>query len=223
MQYSTKAKILIISVIAFTILVMSLGFAFFSGTLNIKPSADISPDATTFNVGLSTSSSEIIQGSVIPSVIYSEDYFNNKMVSASTATISTRGEISTIENLGVTFTEPGQSVTYTFYAYNAGKYVAYLNSVAFNNVEDESSFKVCEPVSGTTSEDTIDACNSITVSVTIGSDTYTSQNMNINNHSLGIGASDTIVVTISYSGENDLDGDVYVKYGSITLTYSSAD
>ena len=223
MGYKKKTKIAIIAIIISAASLISVGFAMFSQALTIKAIADINPLANTFNVALSKSDSAIVQGNVTPITSYTEDYFNNKMVEGSTAIIATRGEVSTISNLGATFTELGQSVTYTFYAYNAGEYAAYLNSVVFNNVEDENSFKVCEAISGTTEAQATAGCNNISVSISIGGTVYNSSNENVNNHLLAIGNSDTIIITISYSGSSEADGDFYVRYGDIALTYSSVD
>ena len=57
---------------------------------------------------------------------------------------------------------------------------------------------------------------------------YNSKKIDINNHILGVGDSEQVVVTISYDeeleGENArADGDFDVTFGDIVLTYLSTD
>ena len=223
MEYFKSSKFYIIVSLVIGTLLLSVGFSAFSETLTIVPTVEVSPDANTFNVGLSTSNSSIVDGSVSPTITYTSDYYNDKMVEATPATIDNTGEFSTISGLSVTFTEVGQSVTYTFYAYNSGKYPAYLKSVKFNNVEGKSSYKVCEAISGTTSADAEAACANISVNVSIAGTNYSSTNESISGHTLLEELSDTIIVTISYSGDSNSDGDFYVEYGDISILYSSVE
>ena len=60
----------------------------------------------------------------------------------------------------------GDYVEYVFYARNEGEYTAYLNNI--NYLGD----KTCIASSGTTESLVQSACNSINVTVTIGSTTY---------------------------------------------------
>ena len=208
-----------VAVIALCVAVVgvTLGFAAFSNSLTIKPSADVTPDESTFNVDFSSSGSSPVAGSVTPDK-------NPTSITASNATINNDGD-PTISNLSATFTAPGQSATYTFYAYNAGEYIAYLKSINFENAASGASFKVCTPGGGTTASLVTAACEDITVSVKVGSETETtSSQASITGHTLAKGAYEEIVVKIDYAAGGDrADGPFDVDFGNIALTYSSVD
>ena len=209
----------IVAVIALCVAVVgvTLGFAAFSNSLNIKPSADVAPDASTFNVDFSSSNSSLSTDPVTPTK-------SPISLVATNATISNEGD-PTISGLSATFTAPGQSVTYTFYANNIGEYNAYLNSITFANASSGDSFKVCTPGGGTTASLVTAACEDITVSVKVGSGTETtSSQASITGHTLAKGAYEEIVVKIDYAAGGDrADGPFDVDFGNIALTYSSVD
>ena len=208
-----------IAVVALCVAIVgiTLGFAAFSNVLNIQPSANVAPDASTFNVDFSSSDSALETNPVVPVKAPEE-------LVASSASINNVGD-PTISNLSVSFTEPGQSATYTFYTYNAGEYDAYLKSITFANAASGDSFKVC------TSEGSADAglvaaaCEDISVSVKVGSlEEATSSQASITGHSLAKGAYEEVVVKIEYAADGAVaDGNFDVDFGDITLTYSSVD
>ena len=131
---------------------VSLGYAAFTSTLTITPAAEVRPDGSKFNVDFSSSSSSV-QTSDVAAVL------NPNNVTGFTATDAQFNNASdpTATNLKATFTEPGQTATYTFYAYNAGEFVAYLNSIVF------SGNKTCTPGNGTTASMVTAACDDITL------------------------------------------------------------
>ena len=145
----------------------------------------------------------------------------NKTVTGFTATDATIDNSSDplISNLKATFTEPGQSATYSFYSYNAGEYVAYLESIVF------SGTKTCTAKEGTTQTLVDSACNGISLSVKVGSETATKTSVtSVTGHTLGVGAAEEVVVTISYDDGSALaDGDFDVTLPDIVLTYDSVD
>ena len=208
---NSKVKILIILVI--TVLGLSIGFAAFSSTLTISSTADIVPETGSFNVGLSKISGGLLAGNISPTI-------NSNNSTANDINISNDNSSLLISGASVVFRNSG-TVTYTFYAYNAGQYVAYLNSVVFNNVTGTNSFKRCEAISGTTQQQLTTACNSLSYQITIGSSTYTSTNANISNHELGIGDSETIVITIT-NNANEITNFSF-EFGTIDITYGSID
>ena len=65
---------------------------------------------------------------------------SNSGDSAGTAEVVSKEE-STIANLQVRFTRPGQEVTYTFYSNNKSKYDAYLDTITYANVNGGNFFK----------------------------------------------------------------------------------
>lgn len=198
------AKYIIVFALLISVAALSLGFAAFSSTLTIESEADVVGDPTKFNVSLSKSNSSVSTGSVTPTV---------SGATGSAATLSA----NKIEGLKATFTDKGQSVKYSFYAYNAGQFIGYLNSVSIGT-------KTCTPVSGTTASYVASACNGISISVKVGSNTYNSTNNSISSHSLAIGSAEAVEVTISYASNAALaDGDFTVAFGDIVLTYGSAD
>lgn len=197
---------------------MSIGFSAFSSELNISSSAIVSPNASDFRVVFSSSGTS---------------YLTNKISGVGTgnatggyASIDNSGDTPIISDLTASFTGPGESVTYEFYAYNIGAYVAYLREVKFNNVSGESSNKICSAIdsSSVTSSLLESACNDINISVNIDSTEFSGTDNNISGYRLGKNIYEKVVVTINYSDNgNAADGDFKVQFGDIGLTYSTVD
>ena len=202
-----KQQYITLSIIAVAVLTLSIGFAAYSSILNIKPSVTVNPDSSNFSVifssnGTDTATTQTVNPS---SSTYGES-----------ATI-TNGASPTISNLKAKFTSPGQSVSYTFYAKNTGSYLAYLNYITYLGE------KVCTPKTGTDATLVANACEGISVSVKVGNDeAVTASTSLITNHTLGIGNSEQVVVTINYAqNAARADGDFDVTFGDISLTYST--
>lgn len=209
---------------------LSLGFAAFSNTLIIRSQATVNP-TNEFKVYFSkTAAPNYSVDPVVPEIP------NGSAATATNATIdNTTGANPTISNLHATFTQPGQSVTYRFYAYNKGQYTGYLRSIAFENVTGESTTRICTPGKDANNVDTTAsmvtaACSGITVSVQVGSEaakvnptsatTYDTYSL----HSLAKDASEEVVVVITYAANSALaDGPFTVAFGDIKLGYSSVD
>ncbi len=209
----------IVSVIALVIGVIgvSLAYAAFSSTLTINSSAEVTPDSSNFNVDFSTSNSGVVATAITPTLSPATD--------GPTATNGTIDNTSdpTITGLKATFTEPGQSVTYDFYTYNAGLYPAFLNSIVFNGTKSCAATGTGDAQA--TASQVAAACNGITLSVQVGSETATTTSVaSISGHTLGINAGEAVQVVISYeAGSAIADGDFEVTLPSIVLTYNSAD
>ena len=215
MERDRGTKIIAIVALCVAIVGLSVGFAAFSSNLTINSSAKVTPNASDFDVNFSTSNASELDGTV-----------------SGVGTNSATGEDATIDNsdaptitgLKANFTEPGQTVTYSFHAHNAGKYVAYLNNVTYSNVSGKTATKVCTAGSGTDATMVEAACNGISVSVKVGNDTYTGSMDRITNHLLDLDAYEEVVVTIEYtSTASRADGDFEVAFGDIRLTYDSVD
>ena len=209
----------IVAVVALCVAVtgLTLGFAAFSNSLTISSSANVTPDASTFNVDFSSVSGSVETEDIVP-------------VKSPESIVATNGSIDntsnpTISNLSATFTKPGDKVTYTFYAHNAGEYVAYLNSISFNNASGSATSKKCTAGGGTTDALVQVACDDITLSVKVGRESETTGSLSsISGHSLAKNASEEIIVEIEYNAGGDrADGDFTVEFGDITLVYSSVD
>ena len=239
MEKNRSTKIVAIAALFVAVIGLSIGFAAFSSTLTISQSAEVTPLATTWDVRLSSSATDFgtntVPGqsggsdlSVIPETVTDA----NNALTANAATITTTNTTSdTISGLKAHFTEPGQTVTYTFYVVNGGKYDAYLKSVTFNSVSgsNPASTKVCTPGAGTDAASVTAACDDITYSISINGVPYDTTNGSINSGSaIGLwdGTSNklshTVVVTITYAANGDrADGPFTIAFGDIVLGYNA--
>ena len=136
-----------------------------------------------------------------------------------------KNETSTIANLQVRFTKPGQEVTYTFYSHNKSKYEAYLDTITYANVQGGNFFKQCRAIDPKNTNRYLvsSACESISMIVKAGSNVITDGSITgIKDHKLPIGGSEKVIITIKYDKNGTLvDGDFVVEFGSVTLTYLS--
>lgn len=217
MEKDRSSKVIAIAALLVAVIGLSVGFASFSSTLTISSSAHVTPNSDTFKVVFSsngtTLTSETVNGDVTGSG-----------ASATAATINNSAANPTITGLAATFTEPGQKVVYTFYAHNSGEYDAFLKSVTYANVTDESTSRVCTAGVGTTEALVTSACDDISVKVNVGTTNTTASTADITGHSLLKGAFEEITVTIEYAADGDrADGDFSVAFGDISLVYSSVD
>lgn len=208
MEKGRGSKVIAIVALCVAVAGLSLGFAAFSSNLVIKSSATVTPDAANFSVVWDDTS---INDSVVGTAVAGNP----------TVTVSTVGDdenASTIEGLTATLKAPGDSVTYTFNAKNAGKYIAYLTDVNFIAPE-----KTCTAV-GTTTQALVDvACNDISLTLTVGGETITSATDAYTN-TIAIGGSTPVTVTIAYAaveGQGLADGDFTVAFGDIQFLYES--
>ena len=211
---------------------LSIGFAAFSNTLNISSSASVNPDASTFDVVFSSSSSGVATNSIVPTL----------NAAAQAANINTTNAIidgRTLSNLSAEFTESGQSITYSgnLYVYNAGQLQAQLTGIVFNEAEENyGSYKKCTaatkdsnnediPLGEQATQSLVDAaCAGIDISVTIGNSenvTPASPDKTLGYQLIGAGLSLPVSITISYNGAY-VDGPMDVKIGSIQITATSA-
>ena len=263
MEKKRGNQVMAIAALFIAVIGLSLGFAAFSNTLTIKSSATVTPDATLFDVNLSSAAASTIDGNLAGRISptptagsYNQTYFT-----ASSATITNETSASAsgstnarIEGLKANFTEPGQTVTYLLYARNDGNYVGYLNGVTFSSktaANNETGAKVCYSKSDVDNEVTNEvteslltaACNAITITVRVGGTVSDAATHTINGgtlftetkadkivdyttgHSLAIGASEPILVTIAYAAgdANRVDAPMEVEFGDIILTYGSVD
>lgn len=215
MERGRMLQIITIIVLTICVIGLSIGFAAFSNVLNIKPNATVSPSSNSFNVDFSSKEDEVVISEITPIV-------SPTNLTASKAVIDNTGA-PTISNLNATFTKPGQSVTYEFYAYNDGELDAFLKSIIYSNVTGESSNKVCTAAVGTTDSLVQSACTGISVKVGNESSTIGSV-ASISNHSLVKKTGEKIIVIIEFAENAQVtDGDFSVSFGDIALNYSSVD
>lgn len=215
MEKDRGTKIIAIVALCVAVIGLSVGFAAFSNTLTISSSASVSPTATDFDVNFSSVDNAETDG-IVTGVA-------NGGATANEATID-NATSPTITGLKANFTAPGQSVTYSFFTHNAGKYIAYLNNVTYANVDGETSNKVCTAGDKTDATMVASACDDISVVVKVGSDSFNGSRGSITSHSLAIDRYESVEVTIEYASDGDrADGDFTVAFGDITLTYDSVD
>ena len=118
---------------------LTIGYSTFYSNLIISPFAIVKPNFSTFSVVFSNSSDTTDTSPVVPTMSGAQ---------ATNAKINNTGN-PTISRMNVVFSEPGQSVTYTFYVRNVGEYTAFLNNVIFDNSSAGDNFKVCSSIEGT--------------------------------------------------------------------------
>ena len=211
MKNNKNNKTIIIVSLIVAVALVSIGFAAFSSKLNITSTATVKPNSSSFNVLLSSSNTSQISGSVSATTILG--------ATADNATINA----TTISGLKAKFTEPGQSVTYTFYAHNAGEYTAYLRNIIFGNATGANTSKSCTADQDTTESLVTQACDGISLSVQLGT-AITNITTALSNHPLLKDEYEPIIVTIAYSSTaSRADGDFSVTFGDISLEYSSVD
>ncbi len=217
MEKNRKIQIIAIVALVIGIVGLSIGFAAFSSVLNIQTSANVKPDSSTLNVDFSTAEDKMEIAEIIPTAT------PNSLVTTN-GVIDNSGD-PTISKLSATFTEPGQSVVYKFYAYNAGELNAYLKSIVFSNVTDQNTTKICTAGQGTTDALVQKACDKISVKIKVGNELETTTGKaSITGHALSKGNGELVTVTLEYeAGADRADGDFTVAFGNITLNYSSVD
>lgn len=231
MERDRSSKIIAIIAVFVAIVGLSLGFAAFTRTLVIQSSAAIEPSDTTFSVKLSSKSTEV-------------DTTNTEIAVDKSATATdTKGSIvinntgnPSISGLGATFTKPGEHVTYTFYAVNDGEYDAFLKSIEIANAASGTHGVECTAKDSADPTMVASACKGIKMTVTVATDktataTFdsTSSNTGITLTSIPKAVADsknshTVVVKLEYLADSALaDGSFDVKFGTVSLKYSSQD
>lgn len=216
MKKSRQVKIISIVSLVIAIFALTLGFAAFSNTLNISSSATVKPSKSDFKVELSPTTLPTDTSSSVVGVTTG--------ATAANATISS--DRKSITGLTANFTEPGQSVIYTFYAHNKGEYDAYLEEITYVNLEGDSELiKYCtiDKNDNTTSSLVSSACNDIKLTVNVG-DVSTSASKTVFGHKLAKNSYETVRVIIEYASNGTrADGPFSVAFGDISLQYSTVD
>ena len=212
MERERGSKVLAIVALCVGVVGLSLGFAAFSSNLVIKSSATVEASAGEFSVVWDGTS---ITSSVVGTAVAGSPSVSTTQITQGDDTV----DASTIGNLSAGLKAPGDSVTYTFNAKNAGKYIAYLTDVNFLTPE-----KTCTAVTGT-DQDLVDAaCENISLTLKVGTETITSATSSYTNQ-IAIGGTTPVEVTIAYAaveGQTLADGDFNVSFGDIQFVYSSA-
>ena len=221
MERNRQIKVLSIIALVLAIVGMSLGFAAFSSTLTISSSASVTPNSNDFAVYLYPYVTSLSASAPAISV-------NGVATGGATGTNLEfmEGGISGISGLYANFTAPGQTVSYSFYAGNAGEYDAYLRGITFTALSN-GSYKDCS-VSTTDSTKATDslvqaACEGIDIKINVGGVDY-ELGSSISNHKLSKKTFEPIKITIEYASESAyVDGPFNVEFSDIKLNYSTVD
>lgn len=217
-----NVKIIAIAALLVAVIGVSVGFAAFTRTLTIEAGANVIP-TDDFNVVFSKSNSSVTtEGGVDASSKTPANLTTSTAVIANDATGGPK-----ISNLHATFTQPGQSATYTFYAYNNSSYGAYLTNFIFTPAATKCTASTGSSVTASLMNS---ACANITIKVTVGSGDANTTNVaaskSVTGHSLAAGAAELVTVVISYdqvSGQTLADGAFDVDFGTIQLKYKTVD
>ncbi len=150
-----QKKMIYIGILVTIMVVITVGFAAFSKTLNIKTFTSINTNPNNFNFTVSGSKTELDLLEVEPHSII------GKNVTANTANIHQNNNTFLISNIKPTFNKnTGGYVDYIFYVHNTGKMNAYLKK------ESLSDYSIrCTPREGTTDNLVQQACEKLYVNV----------------------------------------------------------
>lgn len=218
MEKDRSTRIIAISALIVGVVGLTIGFALTASQLTVRSSAEVHP-VDDFSVLFSSSASAVETNDITATIAPAN---SEHPATATDATINNSNvKAPVIQNLHAVFTEPGQSATYNFYAFNPNDYTAYLKALSF-----ASTTPTCTAVN-TANQTSVDAaCAGISLSISVGS-TITNQKTSlaaITNHSLAANSSEPISVVIDYaSTAKKASGDFNVTFGDITLTYNSLD
>lgn len=211
MKFNKDTRIIAIIAILTGSLALTIGFANYTLDITRNKNTNNSTNLDSFDVSLSINEESPIVGDVVG--------VSKNSANATTAKLTK----NSITNLKATFTEPNQSVSYSFYAINTWEKDVFLKTISYLNLPN-GKFKKCTPTPETTEQYVESACESINVTVTFDKERYTSTKANITSHILPSNFSEKITVTISYDEDGTRsDGPFEVQFGDIALTYSMSD
>ena len=208
MKGKRNARIYVLGSLVLSICALTIGFAAFSNTLKIASRASVTPNSSDFSVVFSSNGTEYKTDPVVGTKSNEAITLENGIIDNTTN--------PTITNLHATFTNPGQSATYTFYVHNNGQYLAHLNSITL------VGRKSCTPEDKTYVTQAAEACNDVTVTVDIGSLSVTETTQDIQNETLAVGEFKQVTVTIAYaSNATEIDTPIDMLFPNISLYYST--
>lgn len=202
MEKSRKAKKSILIVLLLLVIGLTIGFAAFVSELTISSSASVQGNEQNFKVAFSESVDSITGNSATP---------------AGKATEGGTFSGTSLTGLKAEFTEPGQTATWTIYAYNDGQFDAFLKDVTIGTITGIAG-------EGTTQSYVDEAVKGISIKVNVRDEDYATTTNGITNHKLAQAAGEKIIVTLEYATNSAIaDGDFTVQIGDIKLNYESVD
>ena len=218
MRYDRKIKMLSIIALVLAITGMSLGFAAFSSTLTISSSATVTPNSDDFKITWHSDENDLFSTSITAVGING--------CSGSPAIISNDNNLS-ISNIHASFTKPGQTIAYNFFATNSGKYTVYGDTMSQANVSGTEQQIYCSIPEGSnaTLELVEAACDDISVHLGAGSNSIINSELpfgKLTNFYLFSDNTIPVVLLIKYAEDGDMaDGPFNVQFGDISITYTS--
>lgn len=213
MKKGFSGKFLVFSVLFILTMSLSLGFATFSTTLSMDASASFLPQDGIYNV--------MFVSSVESSNVYSVDSIEGDSGEDDLEYNETIISDTTISNVGVSFTEPGQEIKYDFYILNRSRNTAYLTAAIFEDFDRNHGNIVCENANMNDTE--LEAvCESINLSLSLGETNSVNLNetSSINNYEIASRDYDFVELVVSYDEEGPvIASPVKVSVGDISLVY----
>lgn len=206
MEKQRQVKILSIIALVLAISAMTLGFAAFSTTLSISSSASVTPSSDDFKVVFSSSEFGVATDEIVPDL--------------SDEVIATPAKVNgaSLSDIRVSFSKPGESVSYSFYIYNAGNYNAYITDINFGD-------KTCMAENGTTESLMQQVCDDIYISVTgFGNSNVVEETIVLNDYVINPGESIFVEFRVNYPYDASIaDGPFNINFGDVTFNVSTVD
>ncbi len=154
MRTIRQQKMIYIGILVLIVVTLTIAFATFSNTLNIKSQTTVTPSSNNYQIVISGSKSDPNVTTIIPSQKY-----------ATNATISKSGSNFTISNINIEFPKLGSVVDYYFYAHNLGNLTAYFKGGKIENIDGTDLNVKCIAREGTTDSLVQETCKNLTVSL----------------------------------------------------------
>ena len=206
-------KVIAVLALVISVLALSVGFASYTATLNIQGASATATASDTFS----------------PNVEYQQNSLTCVKTGTQTSVVSA-GEFNALthatiwRNAAVTLSGPGDSVTCTAIVDNKSTFTAYLKSIQIDGA------LTCDPVTqNATLQNLPDACDTIDLTVNMGSASATSDTTGATNATVSNGAvsiassgSENVSFTIAYPSNSPVtDGDFTITIPTITLNFET--
>lgn len=222
MEKERSTKIIAIIALVIAVIGLSIGFAAYTRNLEITDlEGSVNPGAMDLDVFFDNDQEKDNDLAVVKGV-------GTASVADETGATITNSDLNsgsnpTISGFRAKFTQKGQSVKYTFYVYNNSPYNAYLESVNFTG---NAPHKTCVAIDTENTNDVNvqNACEDITLSLSVGNDTILSTgDASFKSHTIAAGTWQEVVVEIAYDGTAHPvpDGDMKVTFDGIRLGYTT--
>lgn len=205
MVQSRSTKIIAVVALVVAVIGLSIGYAAFATTLTISSAAHVSP-GNNMDVVFQTTAGE--ENTTVAGVLAGPGAGTDSNFKADPLTINEQ----TATGIKAYFTEAGQSVTYTFKVTNKTENAAYLNSVVINPTPSS-----CTAETGTTQALVDKDCDNVTLSVKVGSTLFDASAQ----PKTTLTTSEPVVVTVTFAGADNADGDFSVAFDDIKLIYGT--